>query len=66
MSGTHPVRQRLCGQEERRRVRGPARLLGLTEESVGDLVAWSLLLFGVVVALGMLGAVELLIRLSGG
>jgi hypothetical protein len=36
--------------------RGPARLLGLAEDVVGDLMAWSLLLLGVV---------ELLTRLSG-
>ena len=47
-------------------VRGPAWLLGLTEELVGDLVAWSLLLLGVVFGLGTLGAVELLTHLSGG
>jgi hypothetical protein len=33
---------------------------------VGDLVAWCLLLLGVVFGLSMLGAVEVLTRLSGG
>jgi hypothetical protein len=33
-------------------------LLGLTEEVTGDLVAWALLLLGVVFGLGTLGAVE--------
>ena len=47
-------------------VRGPAWLLGLTEELVGDLVAWSLLRLGVVFGLATLGAVELLTHLSGG
>jgi hypothetical protein len=37
-------------------------LLGLTEEIVGDLIAWGLLLLGVVFGLGTLGAVELLTR----
>jgi hypothetical protein len=46
-------------------VRGSARLLDLTEELVGDLVAWSLLLFGVVFGLGILAAVELLALVSG-
>jgi hypothetical protein len=32
---------------------------------VGDLVAWLVLLFGVVFGLGILGAVELLTRLGG-
>ena len=45
--------------------RGPARLLDLTEELVGDLVAWSLLLLGVVFGLGTLGAVEMLARIGG-
>ena len=39
-------------------------LLGLTEEVTGDLVAWGLLLLGVVFGLGMLGAVEVLTRLG--
>jgi hypothetical protein len=39
-------------------------LLGLTEEVTGDLVAWGLLLLGVVFGLGTLGAVELLTRLG--
>ena len=37
-------------------------LLGLTEEVTGDLVAWALLLLGIVFALA---AVELLTRLGG-
>ena len=45
--------------------RGPARLLDLTEELVGDLVAWSLLLLGVVFGLGTLAAVEALALISG-
>jgi hypothetical protein len=44
--------------------RGPARLIGMTEEVVGDLIAWGLLLLGVVFGLGTLGAVELLTRLG--
>ena len=44
--------------------RGPARLLGLAEDVFGDLVAWSLLLLGVVFGLGTLGAVEVLTHLS--
>lgn len=40
-------------------------LLGMAEEVVGDLVAWALLLFGVLFGLGTLGAVELLTHLSG-
>ena len=40
-------------------------LLGLTEEVTGDLMAWGLLLLGVVFGLGTLGAVELLTRLGG-
>ncbi len=44
--------------------RSPIELLGPTEEVVGDLVAWCLLLLGVVFGLGMLGVVELLTRLS--
>jgi hypothetical protein len=40
-------------------------LMGVTEEVAGDLVAWLLLLFGVVFGLGILGAVELLARLGG-
>jgi hypothetical protein len=39
-------------------------LLGLTEEVTGDLVAWGLLLLGVVFGLGTLGAIELLTRLG--
>ena len=39
-------------------------LLGLTEEVTGDLMAWGLLLLGVVFGLGMLGAVEVLTRLG--
>jgi hypothetical protein len=39
-------------------------LLGLTEEVTGDLVAWALLLLGVVFGLGTLGAIELLTRLG--
>jgi hypothetical protein len=35
----------------------------VTEEVAGDLIAWGLLLLGVVFGLGMLGAVELLTRL---
>jgi hypothetical protein len=46
--------------------RRPGRPLGTTEDVVGDLVAWSLLLLGVVVGLGTLGSVELLTHLSGG
>jgi hypothetical protein len=45
--------------------RGGVRLLGMTEDVVGDLVAWSLLLFGVVFGLGRLGAVALPTRLAG-
>ena len=41
-------------------------LLGLTEEVTGDLVAWGLLLLGVVFGLGTLGAVELLTRIGVG
>ena len=40
-------------------------LLGVTEEVAGDLVAWGLLLLGVVFGLGTLGSVELLTHLSG-
>jgi hypothetical protein len=40
-------------------------LLGLTEEMIGDLVAWLLLLLGVVFGLGTLGAVEVLGHLGG-
>ena len=36
----------------------------MTEEVTGDLVAWGLLLLGVVFGLGMLGAVEVLTRLG--
>jgi hypothetical protein len=39
-------------------------LLGLTEEIVGDLIAWGLLLLGVVFGLGTLGVVEVLTRLG--
>jgi hypothetical protein len=39
-------------------------LLGVTEEVAGDLVAWLLLLLGVVFGLGVLAAVELLMRLG--
>ena len=39
-------------------------LFGLTEEVTGDLVAWGLLLLGVVFGLGTLGAVEVLARLG--
>jgi hypothetical protein len=39
-------------------------LLGLTEEVTGDLVAWGLLLLGVVFGLGLLGLVELLTHLG--
>jgi hypothetical protein len=45
--------------------RGPVRLIGVTEEVVGDLVAWGLLLLGVVFGLGTLGAVEVLTHVSG-
>jgi hypothetical protein len=45
--------------------RRPIVLLGVTEEVVGDLSAWLLLLLGVVFGLGTLGAVELLTRLGG-
>jgi hypothetical protein len=38
--------------------------MGVTKEVAGDLVAWLLLLLGVVFGLGVLGAVELLTRLS--
>ena len=44
--------------------RRPIGLLGLAEEVTGDLVAWALLLLGVVFGLGTLGAVEVLARLS--
>ncbi len=40
-------------------------LLGVTEEVVGDPIAWGLLLLGVVFGLGMLAAVEVLARISG-
>ncbi|MBV9173151.1 MAG: hypothetical protein JOZ81_24055 [Chloroflexi bacterium] len=40
-------------------------LLGVTEDVAGDLVAWALLLLGVVFGVGMLGAVEALTVLSG-
>jgi hypothetical protein len=40
-------------------------LLRVTDEVTGDLITWLLLLLGVVFGLGMLGAVELLTRLSG-
>jgi hypothetical protein len=39
-------------------------LVSVTEEVVGDLVAWGLLLLSVVFGLGMLGAVEALARLG--
>jgi hypothetical protein len=39
-------------------------LLGLTEVVTDDLVAWGLLLLGVVFGLGTLGAVDLLTRLG--
>jgi hypothetical protein len=45
--------------------RRPIVLLGVTEEVVGDLSAWLLVLLGVVFGLGTLGAVELLTRLGG-
>jgi hypothetical protein len=45
--------------------RRPVELLIVTEEVTGDLVAWSLLLFGVVFGLGLLGAVEALAHFSG-
>jgi hypothetical protein len=44
--------------------RRPIGLIGVTEEVAGDLVAWLLLLLGVVFGLGMLGAVELLTHLG--
>jgi hypothetical protein len=50
--------------EEVRVDRRQIALLGLTEEVTGDLVAWCLLLLGVVFGLGTLGAVELLTLLS--
>jgi hypothetical protein len=37
----------------------------MTEEVTGDLVAWGLLLLGVVFGLGTLGAVEVLAHLGG-
>jgi len=40
-------------------------LLGLAEEVTGDLVAWALLLLGVVFGLGILAAVEALAVLGG-
>ena len=46
-------------------VRRQVGLVGVTEEVVGDPVAWGLLLLGVVFGLGTLGAVELLTRLGG-
>jgi hypothetical protein len=45
-------------------VRRQIGLLGVTEDVVGDLVAWALLLLGVVFGLGTLGAVEMLTRLG--
>jgi hypothetical protein len=48
------------GMAVRRQV-GP---VGVAEEVIGDLVAWGLLLLGVVFGLGTLGAIELLTRLS--
>jgi hypothetical protein len=45
--------------------RGPGHVLGTAEDVVGDLLAWSLLLLGVLFGLGALGAVALLTRLSG-
>jgi hypothetical protein len=39
--------------------------LGLTEEVIGDLIAWALLLLGVVFGLGILAAVEVLALLGG-
>ena len=45
--------------------RRPIGLVSVTEEVTGDLIAWALLLLGVVFGLGMLGAVELLTRLGG-
>jgi hypothetical protein len=45
--------------------RRSAQLLGTTEAVVGDLIAWCLLLLGVLFGLGALGPVELLTRLSG-
>jgi hypothetical protein len=44
--------------------RGPGRPLVAAEDVVGDLVAWGLLLLGVVFGLGTLGAVELLTRVG--
>jgi hypothetical protein len=44
--------------------RRQAGLLSVTEEVVGDLLAWVLLLLGVVFGLGTLGAVEVLTRFS--
>ncbi len=40
-------------------------LLSVTEDVAGDLIAWSLLLLGVVFGLGALGAVALLTHLGG-
>ena len=45
--------------------RGPGRVMDAAENVVGDLVAWALLLLGVVFGLGTLGAVELLTYLGG-
>ena len=45
--------------------RRPGQLLVVAEEVVGDLVAWCLLLLGVVFGLGMVGAVELVTHWSG-
>jgi hypothetical protein len=39
-------------------------LLGATEEVTDDLIAWAVLLLGVVFGLGVLGGVELLTRLG--
>ena len=47
---------------DRRRQTG---LIGVTEEVAGDLVAWGLLLLGVVFGLGTLAAVEALSHLAG-
>jgi hypothetical protein len=60
-SDTHTRRREW---EEVRVNRRQIALLGLTEEVTGDLIAWCLLLLGVVFGLGMLGAVELLTLLS--
>jgi hypothetical protein len=46
------------------RCRTPGLRDRATEEVVGDVVAWRLLLLGVVFVLGVLGAVELLTRLG--